>query len=403
MGNFKTNGLLQCRLNGLSRILKRVQQQNFLGERATAGEQNLYFWLDTYCVPVKGREGRQTALRLMRKAYQAAHLTIILDDELRSLHLRSDVEAALSIIGSAWASRFWTLEEIVLAQRPFVQFANSLIDLKHLLRDIVNMGTNGCKLLDWCRAARGASTVLFTWVAWDDLDSNGLSARRYYWLIRALRGRSASDPKDEPFCLATILGIPTRSILDCPLDQRMQEFWRAQTQIPKGLLYIRAPKLHDEGLRWAPSTLLGLNLSRQPLWMGEKLATFSDNGLDLVNRAIRFASPGRTVDWPIAFRLPSGKHFQLVAAEDQLRYKDIALDTMTSLAILYPADFMPSTSELRSTEDVALVQITAEYEDRIEASYLSVFLLLGDQRPLLPNAASTCVDGTQIEARWRIS
>lgn len=342
----------------------------------------------------------------MRKSYQAAYITLVLDGELRHSDPHLNIEAAISVICSGWASRFWTLEEVVLAQQPLVQFSSSSIYLKRLASDLSGMQSNGHDMTSWCKAVGGSLSRLGTWTRWSQDSSPELDlARRYSHLLVALESRSTSDPKDEPICLAAILGIPTESILNCRPDERMQEFWRAQVSIPQNILYFRGPKLQSRGLRWAPSSLLQLvnNNGQNRLWLGEDMATFTENGLDLASSAFRFASPGRRVDWLIAFRLPNGLHYQLVHTGNQLRHKDIAYDTMTSLAVLYRADFVRSTSGPGSMECVALVSITAEDENRIEASYLSVFMLLSDQRPLTANAASTCAEAMEVKAQWRIS
>ncbi len=403
MGNFTANGILLCRLMDLSRILTRVRQI-LIDTKDIPSEQCLYFWLDTYCVPVKDAEGRKTALGLMRKSYLAAHLTLILDDELRCSHPLSDIELAISLICSAWAHRFWTLEEVVLAHQPLIQFANRLIDLKRLARSLADAERDGYDLTHWCKAVAGAHSRLGAWTRWDSFPDHAASAHRYSRLLLTLEGRSTSDPKDEPICLAAILGTPTTSILDCRLDERMHEFWRAQVNIPKNILYLRAPRLQDNGLRWAPSTLLGLDKYGQTtLWMGEEVATLSNNGLDLASPAFRLASPGQTLNWPASFRLSNGLHYQIIRAGDELNYNEIAFDAMTSLAVLYRGDRPIGTSGPGDLAYVALVNITAEDENRIEASYLSGFVLICDQRPLTAKVASTCVEGTQIEAQWRIS
>ena len=261
LGNFQENKVRQCRLKKLVSLLPGLYKEE--------SSQARCFWLDTLCIPVKGSAYRKEALLLLKEAYEQAAATLILDEDLQNFEVKTDLDAGLSVITSAWVSRLWTLQEVSLSKMPWIAFPDSRVALNLLSNSIVmshyivdSGGTSegACRTGSWCKMMLGLTVQLSSWIhgsASDRLEDS--LSLRYSLLSVSLDGRETSDPRDEPLCLASMLDMDLAPLVQCRPEDRMKVFWMSQNEVPQSLLFIACPRFQEKGLRWAPKSLLALS------------------------------------------------------------------------------------------------------------------------------------------------
>ena len=86
-------------------------------------------------------------------------------------------------------------------------------------------------------------------------------AERMRWIISALHHRRVSVPSDEALCLATLFDLPTDTLTG-PEGNTMTYLWRSLSEaqrVPSGIIFFQGLKILEEGFRWAPQSLLGIN------------------------------------------------------------------------------------------------------------------------------------------------
>ncbi len=126
VGNPRTNSLPVCQLQRLQSLA--VIALEHIGSDYTKGT----FWIDTLCVPLE-ESARKQALSLIRKTFQEAACTVVLDYEMERLpNAIPDVEALWRLAISDWARRLWTFEEAVVSkERLWVKLDQSLFNAAH--------------------------------------------------------------------------------------------------------------------------------------------------------------------------------------------------------------------------------------------------------------------------------
>jgi hypothetical protein len=75
-------------------------------------------------------------------------------------------------------------------------------------------------------------------------------------IITDMSHRSTTVAADEPICLATLLGMQLEKFDG---DPTMVKIYSSYATIPEDIIFIQAPRLQDDGYRWAPFTLLNRN------------------------------------------------------------------------------------------------------------------------------------------------
>ena len=124
--------MAQCQLQ---RLVARLQ---VLKAPEWRRETTLFFWMDTFCVPVENKgdgldEQRSTlkkkAIALMTPTYARAERVLVLDSELDLLSHDdlSFVELTARLMTCSWMGRAWTLQEGSLTSRLCFQFGNGFI------------------------------------------------------------------------------------------------------------------------------------------------------------------------------------------------------------------------------------------------------------------------------------
>jgi hypothetical protein len=113
----------------------------------------------------------------------------------------------------------------------------------------------------------------------------------FVWMAQCLLFRRTSKLKDEPFCLASTLGLDTYRILRCAtLEERMREFFAMLSVIPSTVFFLHGPKLQFPGYRWAPTTFLETGSNPVVRWRGEEVTRIAQR--DERNCGLRVSLPG---------------------------------------------------------------------------------------------------------------
>ena len=109
LGNTTGNALLACQVDRLAELVRRFSR--FHG-------QQVYFWIDSICVPVKPKETRRNAIRRMFDVYSYAHSTIVMSASLMDQPAREVdyLPIAMRISMSSWMRRLWTVSHTMQLQ-----------------------------------------------------------------------------------------------------------------------------------------------------------------------------------------------------------------------------------------------------------------------------------------------
>ncbi|KAK8096060.1 hypothetical protein PG999_014082 [Apiospora kogelbergensis] len=247
LGNNDHNAIPLCQFN---RIVSATSRLN--------GNTSISFWLDTLCFPLAPKDAYDQALICMRQSYEDAVKVLVFDAYLleHDASRMSEEEMAMRIACAPWNRRLWTLQEGVLAKFLAFQFRDSWVDLT-----------------EWTNR-RGYSTSLRalmfspTWLGYASLRALETETSQKMNIVqakRALTWRSTSEEDDEPLCLGNLVGTDPESVVrtffqNDPVRtriERMKLIWRSLPQQYSSTVFWNSPKLHDDGFRWAPASLIG--------------------------------------------------------------------------------------------------------------------------------------------------
>jgi len=240
LGNPRGNSLPKCQL---VRLQQRVD--------AVGGAPSTLFWMDTLCIPVQKEfdDQRKACIAKMGFIYESAETVLVLSRDLDGFSCReSREEMSMRIVLTNWWGRVWTLQEGVFAKRLAFQFCDGVLDAD----DMVNQGDNISSTtfderdIIFFEATRPISAVRnrvrkesFMWI---------------HWVFNALQNRRTSKLEDETTCLATLLELDVKKLLDTPKDERQVAFVRMQRNLPESVLFGRGPRLQKDGFRWLPQS-----------------------------------------------------------------------------------------------------------------------------------------------------
>lgn len=216
------------------------------------GQQPLYFWIDTLCVPLSPQEYRKKSIKNMRAVYSRATKVLVLDAELLRSTMHSCSEEKLSrITCSTWIRRLWTLQEAALARSIYFQFAGEAV----IILDETPPAPGESSYARWYDNEVMYYSHLFTFNWWK-LAPGMTELRRIYFVFQALKSRSTSHVEDEPICLATLLDLDLGELLKAPDEHRMKKLWSMCHQLPAAILFLPGKKLTEESFGWAPASCM---------------------------------------------------------------------------------------------------------------------------------------------------
>ncbi|RVX70522.1 hypothetical protein B0A52_05173 [Exophiala mesophila] len=358
LGNTKKNTLPRCQLEALHRrasaLLAAITSYNGPDPTQDIKTKRVsYFWLDTICVPVKPEDVdiRKMAISSMASIYEEAHSVLVLDEGLMntSLHPSEDAvkiralnrqskppfspkQLVFSLLFSDWWRRLWTLQEGVLPDYLFVAFADFSVFLSHavpagreehvenradLSSDRVKEGLSD--LIDKSHIADDKGVIIV-----DRKTSKGDMHHRRR-VLRLLCNRTTSRIGDEPICVATLMGLDLKILLDTKPPERMQMLYKCLGRIPAGLVFLPVPKLQIEHFRWAPRSLIGVSIS---LTTTQVLLSDEDGEAEVTELGVRLRASG----YPLAslgvplknnFYIFPGTPGSIPSGQDEDRLTDI--------------------------------------------------------------------------------
>lgn len=301
LGNALSNKVYICQYQRL------LRQLHGLRRLATDDPGNvLYFWLDTFCIPVGGayatHELKAKAISSMTSIYAEATRVLVLDPAMRAITSSgtSQLELRMHILCSTWMTRCWTTQEAALAASGALYFdwADQATSLPVNLPNVKESGFDW--LLDFYLPSQHRiykdirrSFLLPPVGCWRQtvysFDSGDrfqrLGERQIQFLIawNHLLGRSTTKWEDVHGIFSHLLDFYEGEILGLPQAQRMRALIRGQGDYPIELLCtdVRHPSRKSNGLgndaRWVPEYPAGLPLEYFEWGLG--FAELRDAGL----------------------------------------------------------------------------------------------------------------------------
>jgi len=135
----------------------------------------------------------------------------------------------------------------------------------------------------------------------------------FVWMLDLLYSRGTSKIEDEPVCIATILGMDTKALLEVPLEDRMKSIlMNYEDIIPSGIIFGKGPRVKKLGSRWVPCSFMCPDFN----WSG-KTEQITDRGLMASYPSLIF----RPIDANIQGNANIlGEHFGLVDCSTGVRY-----------------------------------------------------------------------------------
>ncbi|KAL1615618.1 hypothetical protein SLS54_008885 [Diplodia seriata] len=242
----------------------------------------------------------------MASIYRNASCVLVLDEALMqtSLHANSSEntfqvadlidlrELSIRIILSDWWRRLWTLQEGLLCYTFLIAFAEGPIQINNTVvtRHEEDHFSNLAHL-----SSPVVSGMLLNLL---DRQHEPQSLDFHRQVLTLVPNRSTSRAADEPVCLATLLGIDVRQILDISGEakqtRRMKKLYELLGRIPAQIVFLAGSRLDIDRFRWAPDTLIGSSGPRMSsimiLSFDESEAVVTDNGLQLRAKGYWLAS-----------------------------------------------------------------------------------------------------------------
>lgn len=323
MGNPDENTLPLCQVQKL-----RFKAREIMGDE----HLRFYVWIDTLCVPVAPDKLRKAAILQMRQIYEGATAVLVFDSELMARKLSEDpAETLARIISCRWARRLWTFQEAALAQNLFFQFEDGCASMEELEKELNHRGEiifnlwKGFEIGWWPPMRRNRDLIrsikniledpaLLQECSPEDIavfrellrnEEDMESSFPVVW--SGLTRRTTQKPEDEVICVATLLDLDLKAIMETPKSERMKKLLLLQRRIPSNIIFGNMQRMQVDGFRWAPESFMAKAFRRGVA----KTALCSEAGLNVQYPGIKF--PGNaTVITPKQLSytmeiMPSGK------------------------------------------------------------------------------------------------
>ena len=210
------------------------------------------FWIDTICCPVRPERMKKLAFAKMKETYEHAQHVLVIDSYLESVDSSrtSDTELLMRVLVSGWMKRLWTLQEAVLSQTLWFQFADAPVELIPLKWRWDGHNDRLDTVLDDDIALLHQSLVSLK-------NTGGLVEQaEIAKLSSALRHRSTSVASDEAICVGNLLQLDFSGIYKRNRQPTMEDVWKGISTVSATVIFSYSPRLQTPGLRWAPATFL---------------------------------------------------------------------------------------------------------------------------------------------------
>ncbi|TVY56490.1 hypothetical protein LCER1_G003061 [Lachnellula cervina] len=329
LGNPNANSLHRCQLSRLQETVKAVVIKD--SEDEAEPEEHPLIWLGTLCCPAQDGPGKTIAIEKIRLVYRRAKHVLVLDLGLMSYDSKSQdwPELLIRIFTSGWMRRLWTLQEGALAQSLYFQFADEAVSLQWLmvqmLASVKKSMRHVAMSLDISKEFVSLCSFFFPSALTPAGDEPDLYTPDY-----ALNFRSVSVATDEPLCIGTLMSLDLHEILQIdPKEERMQKVWELiaakKGGIPAETIFLNKKRIDTDGWRWAPMTLLQVEMgmqkreTREVHWLGSQMGKIDARGLRVEYPGYRltrvqYGDQRPSNPWPGISRVP----------EMWLQFRDVA-------------------------------------------------------------------------------
>lgn len=266
MGNPKRNCLPLCQMLALRAYIAPLL---LMFDR---NQPRLHFWIDTLCIPLVPEEARKSAIIAMKRTYEQAKVVLVLDAELMQHDLPpTPLECVARIMLSSWHRRLWTFQEAALSNRIHFRFRDSCT-MEFVFLTAEGLGTMGDEAFSTGKFSVNSSVasqmhghLCLPWFQPSPgllPDSTfSLFARKFdqsgfmdCW--QGVAWRSTSKQTDQTICVASLLGLDLKRLLETPEDLRMKKLLSMQATFPPSMIFARCPRIQEFGFSWAPSSFL---------------------------------------------------------------------------------------------------------------------------------------------------
>lgn len=212
--------------------------------------------MDTLCVPLEDKmdsptdKFRKIAISRMRTTYEKAYAVLVLDAELQNSRYGSAEEGLVRLTCSRWMRRAWTLEEGLLAKHNlFVRYLDQTVLIHFATKELSHSNHSWYEPHAVYQDARRYWSILMTDFHFNHED-NKLIGERFRRCWENMRWRSTSREHDKLLVFGSLLGIETSTILEVPVEQRMQKILSMITQVPGNILFEPGQRIQADGYHW---------------------------------------------------------------------------------------------------------------------------------------------------------
>jgi hypothetical protein len=338
LGNVDRNALPRCQLLRLQHMATDLWRL-----KDARAEDIPYIWIDTLCIP-RGEEFlkyRKLAIIKLAETFSQATKVLALDAELCQSPVDCfRTELATRVLCSGWMRRLWTLQESVMTekfgspncQKLCIQIREGPVALNSLLEI-------------------GLYTVYYSEKAIQSVFSKfpQLSDRvdNFSTLSHALEYRTTSKRTDEAVCLASILGLDVRPVLDAgdTAEAKMCALYKQISEYPAEILFHRGERLVSDGYRWAPLSFLSSGSSQSAIFRSDfSNVCHFDNGLHG-----RF--PGYIIT-DIKHPELNGDHFHFVDQDNPETLWRLVPESISSTFLQSREEFVKEQERRREFDDI---------------------------------------------------
>lgn len=385
LGNVDRNALPHCQLLRLRRIASDLWR---LRDANTNSEDIPYIWIDTLCIP-RGKEFlpyRKLAIIKLAETFSQATKVLALDAELCQSPVDCfRAELATRVLCSGWMRRLWTLQESVMTekfgspncQKLCIQIREGPVALNSLLE---------IGLYTVYYSEKAIQSVFSRFPQQFDRVDN------FSTLSHALEYRTTSKRTDEAVCLASILGLDVRSVVDAgdTAEVKMCAFYKQISEYPAEILFHRGKRLGSDGYRWAPCSFLSSGSSQSAIFRSD----FS-NVCRLDDKGLHGRFPGYIIT-DIKHPESNGNHFHFVDPDNPEMLWRLMPESISST-------FLESTEEFLKEQERR-----REFDDIVSSSEIVGLIINPEARPrqdivLVKAEDKDCLggdDGAEIRGRY---
>ncbi|MCJ1451376.1 hypothetical protein MMC28_001712 [Mycoblastus sanguinarius] len=192
-----------------------------------------------------------------------------------------------------------------------------------------------------------------------------------------MKSRSTSHVEDEAICMAILLDMDLKKILDVPPSQRVEKMWSMYRQLPAAVLFLPGKKLSSKIYGWAPARCRDCGNVGIPMSVP---AHVTSQGFSVTLPGFLVESPSIPTKALIACVL-EGQTFYIRQNEklDSPSWRGIDMSKIQNLAVILGQDPMPEVSQRRPLVACigALVAITSLEGETYHVQYIRMVSIIG--------------------------